>query len=338
MLNRNAAVASLPVDQPAAPLSVAICTRDRPLLVARALRSLMRQSVEPSELFVIDIAPTDTATANLVRSRFPRVHYVVEPAGGLNAARNRALREATQPVVAFLDDDAIADPSWAATFLSVFDAEPGVGLCAGRVEAFSTRFPGERVFEANGGFSRGLRSIRLPETTPTRVGLRAPLIARAASVACGCSFAIRRDLAVALSGFDTALDVGPRLPSGGDHDMLWRVLSAGHDVLYEPTALALHEHRRELEDSYEEIVGHQRALITWLTKVVGESRGPHLLSALSFLAWRLLKPSLRLLRRAVGRDPLPLRVLWSMWYTSGRTLAVYPHAKRTAARRRRDAL
>ncbi len=319
-------------------LSVAICTRNRPDELVRALRSLTRQSLTDMEILVIDNAPSGGATHDAVSTDFPAVRYVVEPVAGLNVARNRALHEARGDVVAFLDDDAVADPHWGATVLSVFDENPNVGVCTGRVEPFSTRSPGERAFEANGGFSRGLQSIRLPGATNLRLhGVRAPLIAWAVSVGSGCNFAVRRDLALALGGFDDALDMGAFLPGGGDHDMLWRVLCAGHEALYEPTALALHEHRRELSATYEQIVGHQRALVAWLTKVVSQSRGGPFLSATCFLAWRVMKPSIRLIRRAVGRDPLPVPVLFSMWWACCRALRVYPLARRVAEERRREA-
>ena len=57
---------------------------------------------------VIDNAPDDDATANIVHQQFPGVRYVHEAVQGLDVARNRALSEARGDVVAFLDDDAKA--------------------------------------------------------------------------------------------------------------------------------------------------------------------------------------------------------------------------------------
>ncbi|HJR51562.1 MAG TPA: glycosyltransferase family A protein, partial [Gemmatimonadales bacterium] len=102
-------------------LSAAICTRDRPELLARALDSLVAQTPEVAEILVVDNAPAGDATRALVATRFPSVRYVAEPVPGLDFARNRALETATREVVAFLDDDAVAAPGWADSLRRVFE-------------------------------------------------------------------------------------------------------------------------------------------------------------------------------------------------------------------------
>jgi GT2 family glycosyltransferase len=49
-----------------------------------------------------------------------------------------------------------------------------------------------------------------------------------------------------LGGFDEALDTGPPLPTGGDIDMFYRVLRAGHRLVHLPGLVVHHEHRRDL--------------------------------------------------------------------------------------------
>jgi hypothetical protein len=153
-------------------------------------------------------------------------------------------------------------------------------------------------------------------------------------VGSGCSYAVRRDVALALGGFDEALDLGAALPGGGDHDLLWRALQAGHSVVYEPAALAWHEHRPQAGSVHAQVVGHQRALLAFLSKHLvragGGARGP----LAGYLAWRLLKPGVRLVRRAVGRDPLPAPVLARMWWNCWAGLVAYPRAQRLARARR----
>ena len=190
-------------------LSAAVCTRDRPILLQRALDSLLRQTLPPAEILVVDNAPGNGAVRALVASRFPSVRYVAEPVPGLDFARNRALVEARDEVLAFLDDDAVADVDWAGALLHVFQTEPRVAVCTGRVEPLGLNTPGERLFEANGGFSRGLERIVLPDHADRPLhGRPAPLIAWAISVGSGCSYAVRREPALALGGFDEALDLG----------------------------------------------------------------------------------------------------------------------------------
>jgi GT2 family glycosyltransferase len=316
-------------------VTAAVCTHARPAQLARALDSLLAQQPAPAEILVVDNAPPDDATRALLATRYPAVRYLAEPVQGLDFARNRALEGAQGDVVAFLDDDAVAAEGWTGALAAVFDSDPAIAVCTGRVEALRQETDGERLFEANGGFSRGLRRIRLPADASAPLhGRSAPLIAWAVSVGSGCSYAVRRTTALALGGFDEALDLGAALPGGGDHDLLWRALEAGHSVVYEPAALAWHEHRAAAEGVHGQVVGHQRALLAFLSKHLvragATARGP----LAGYLAWRLLKPGVRLVRRAVGRDPLPAPVLARMWWNCWAGLVAYPRARRVARARR----
>jgi hypothetical protein len=53
-----------------------------------------------------------------------------------------------------------------------------------------------------------------------------------------------------------------------------------------------------------------------------------------YTGWRLAKPAVRLLRRALGRDPLPAPVLLRMWWNCWLGLVAYPRARRLARCRR----
>jgi hypothetical protein len=97
------------------------------------------------------------------------------------------------------------------------------------------------------------------------------------------------------------------------------------------------EQRRELEAMHDQIVGHQRALIALLTKSARRARGRVRLGILAFLGWRLLKPGLRLARRAAGRDPLPAPILLRMWRDCFSGLGAYPAACAIAEQRIRSA-
>jgi GT2 family glycosyltransferase len=316
-------------------ITVAVCTHDRPVQLARALESLVSQDPPPAEILVIDNAPSDRATAALVTEQFSQLRYAHEPVPGLDFARNRALAEAAGDIVAFLDDDAVAGPGWCEAFRRVFANDARVAVCTGRVEPLTLETPAQRLFEVNGGFSRGLHRIRLPDDAVARLhGWPAPLIAWAVSVGSGCSYAVRRSVALELGGFDEALDLGAALAGGGDHDLLWRSLCAGWRVEYEPQALAWHEHRRELASVHRQIVGHQRAVLAFLSKHVTQAPFKARLTLLAYAGWRLLKPGVRLVRRGFRRDPLPTAVLLRMWWNCWAGLSAYPLARREARSRR----
>lgn len=315
------------------PVTVAVCTFQRPAALARALGSLMAQDPAAAELLVVDNSPDRTAL-ELVARDFPGVRAVAEPVQGLDFARNRALAAAANGIVIFLDDDAVAGPGWVAASARALLEDGTVGASTGRVEPLSLESEGQKLFEANGGFSRGEFLVRLPADRGKLLhGRRAPLIAWAVSVGSGCSLAVRRDLVQQIGGFDPALDLGAALPGGGDHDIMWRLLQAGWTIVYEPAAVAYHEHRRDLPEAERQILGHQRALVALLTKQVVHTGGRNRWPVAGFLAWRLLKPGVRLLRRMGGNDPLSVSLLLRMWAHCWLGLMAYPRA-RTLARRR----
>jgi GT2 family glycosyltransferase len=319
----------------ASSIGAAVCSRSRPAQLARALRSLQAQHLPLEEILVVDNNPGDGRTRQAA-AEAPGVRYCAEPVPGLNFARNRALRELQTPLIAVLDDDAVADRRWAEQFAETFAQHPSVGVCTGRVEPLALETEAQRLFEVNGGFSRGLTAVHLPADARRPLhGRPAPLIAWAVSVGNGASFALRRETALAVGGFDEALDLGPALPGGGDLDMFWRMLCAGHELRYAPQAVAWHEHRQDLAQLAAQLAGHQRALVAFLCKSAVASPGWARLEASGFLAWRLLKPGARLLGRLAGRDPLPAPLLWRMWAHAWAGLVSYPLGRRIASRRRR---
>jgi len=320
----------------ASAVTVAVCTRDRPDQLERLLQSLMRQTFQPRATLVVDNAPSTHATEQLVR-RFPGVRYVREAIPGLDFARNRALRESDSEVVAYVDDDAVVAEDWVESMIDVFAESPAIGVCTGKVDALTMSTEGARLFEASGGFGRGDCRLHLPPGAGARPpGLPKPLAAWAFSVGAGVSLAVRRQFALELGGFDEALDMGAVLPGGGDSDMLWRMLEAGHQVVYEPRVRAWHEHRADRRGAEQQILGHGRATVATLTKFVAVAPWRRKPPAAAFLAWRLAKPVVRLVRRLFGRDPLPASLLARLVVDCWRGLLAYPQALRLAASRRRE--
>lgn len=242
---------------PAPPrLTVAVCTRDRAESLRRCLDSVAAVLRSPGdvEILVVDNAPSDDRTGALVTG-LPGVRYVREPRPGLDFARNRALREATGEVIAYLDDDVEVDHGWLNGLREAWSTHPDAAAVTGQVLPFELRTDAQVTFERNGGFRRGFATVRYEG--PVLPGN--PLFPFGAGMfGAGCNMSYRRAVVRDLGGFDEALDTGRPLPGGGDLDMFFRVLRSGHPLIYAPAAMVFHKHRRE-----HEALRHQ--LYTWGT-------------------------------------------------------------------------
>ncbi len=119
-------------------IAVALCTHDRYRLLGTALGALSRQSLAPDayEILVIDNTPDRTESdrqARLYRG-LGNLRWFHAPIPGLAGARNMAMWQAAAPLLAFIDDDALADPGWLAGLLAGFETlGPAVHLLGGPV-------------------------------------------------------------------------------------------------------------------------------------------------------------------------------------------------------------
>ena len=121
-------------------VSVVIITYKRPDFVTRCLEHLLAQTRAPLEILVVD-SSSDDETERLVGERFPTVAYAVCTAGmgAMATARNLGYRMTAGEVLAFIDDDAFAEPTWLEHLLPFYD-DPAVGAVGGRQ---IRRVPGE---------------------------------------------------------------------------------------------------------------------------------------------------------------------------------------------------
>lgn len=123
-----------------APSLVAICTKDRPELLARALSAIAGDRPKAT-VIVVDASPDDRskdvcAAARAANPGLDVAHYrAARP--GLARQRNEAAQISAKrgaKIVHFLDDDAIVYPGYFDAIEDCFNAEPGVGGVGGAVQ------------------------------------------------------------------------------------------------------------------------------------------------------------------------------------------------------------
>lgn len=102
------------------PVSVVVVSRGRPDQLMTCLASLVRQSHDAFEIVVV---ADREARRRIDRSPalFDRIKVVAFDEPGISAARNAGIAQSAGEVVAFIDDDAAAEPLWLEHLAEVFE-------------------------------------------------------------------------------------------------------------------------------------------------------------------------------------------------------------------------
>jgi GT2 family glycosyltransferase len=270
--------------------TVAICTRERPADLRRALAAMRRLDPRPLEVLVIDNAPQSTET-RAVAADFPGVRYVCEPRQGLDFARNRALQEASGDIIAFSDDDAMPESQWLGALVRPFE-DRRIWCTTGLTLAAELETEAQEWFERYTSFARGFRQRLFEGASHDTFSV--------GTIGAGANMAVRRDVLGALGGFDTALDAGTPTRSGGDHELFGRILAAGYNIFYEPAAVSWHRHRRTWPELLDTLRGYGTGVSALVTRRVSTDHEP---GALRHAARWFMRHHARAAWHALRRHP-----------------------------------
>jgi GT2 family glycosyltransferase len=207
------------------PTAVVVCTRDRPAQLARTLAAL-RPQVEAAgfELLVVDQSQVPYTGGD-------GVHVIADRGPGLSRARNVAARATEARWLAFVDDDCRPGPGWGRTLAEVLAADPPAAMVCPQVEAGP--MPGGDYVEVTTFPVRRAALRRGRRVHPGRLGP-------------GACTVVRRDVALALGGWDERLGPGaPHFPAADDMDFNYRLLRAGHAALVSPEPRVVHDQWRK---------------------------------------------------------------------------------------------
>lgn len=209
-------------------ISVVVPTYNRTSLLLRCLSSLESQTLDPElyEVVVVDDGSengTSEAVAGFLHESRITVRYVLLEHGGPAKARNRGIERAVGAIVAFTDDDCIADQDWLKNIREAFQ-DSGVAAVEGRVVASGSTSPLMHVVRNDSGGQYLTANI-----------------------------AFRTEVLKVIGGFDGSF---PH-PVGEDYDLAWRLLDAGHGITFCSQAVVSHP------THYESLKAALQNLVKW---------------------------------------------------------------------------
>jgi len=85
-------------------ISVVIPTFNRISLVARAIDSVLKQSLNPYEIIVVDDG-SDDGTSEMIQNKYKSIKLIQQQNNGVSAARNNGIKHAKGDWIALLDSD-----------------------------------------------------------------------------------------------------------------------------------------------------------------------------------------------------------------------------------------
>jgi GT2 family glycosyltransferase len=249
--------------------SVVLSTRDRPDHLARCLPTLLAQRYPDYEIIVVDNAPSTSAAADLIQRLYahdPRVRYVREDYPGISSARNRGILEARGEIIAFADDDVVFDVHWLAGLAKGFKVTENATCVTSLILPLELETPTQIWFEEFGGFNRGFVRRVFDRVRGKNDMSLYPFAAGVFGA--GAAMAFTTQFLQEEKGFDPALGTGSCAGGGEDLAAFLRVIMRGNRLVYEPTSLAYHQHRRDYRSFQKQMYFYGTGLTAYLTKII----------------------------------------------------------------------
>ena len=219
-------------------VSVVVCAYNAADTIDDCLSSLAAMSYPQCEIIVVNDGSRDDTGVRA--RRYPGVRVIDIPNGGLSAARNIGLAEATGDIVAYTDADVRVDRDWLTYLVQPLLSPAFVGSGGPNIVPHDDPFVAQCVARSPGGPTQVLLDDRVAEHVP------------------GCNMAFKRDALAGIGGFNPVY-----LRAGDDVDVCWRLQAKGLKIGFAPSAVVWHHHRNTVKAYWRQQVGYGEGE-TWL--------------------------------------------------------------------------
>jgi GT2 family glycosyltransferase len=207
---------------------ISVYSIDRANNVVDCIESVRKQTLPPKEIIVV-LDPGQALVAYYKKRLGSTVRLIVSDDFGLSSARNMGIKGSNSEIIAFVDDDAVADRDWLKNLVRNFDDSSVIGVGGRIVPVWPIKNPGwfpEELYWIVGCSYKGL---------PTKKAvIRNPI---------GCNMIFKRSVFEEVGCFSTSVGrIGSKLLCCDDTEFGIRATSklAGAKIIYEPDAVVYH--------------------------------------------------------------------------------------------------
>ncbi len=109
-------------------IAVIIPTYNRVNLLERAIKSVINQTHNATQIIVVDDGSTDK-TKSLIQTNYPQLNYIYQHNKGVSAARNTGIKAASSDWVCLLDSDDSWQPDKLEKQIKALSENPGYLIC-----------------------------------------------------------------------------------------------------------------------------------------------------------------------------------------------------------------
>jgi GT2 family glycosyltransferase len=204
--------------------TLVVPSRNRPRLLADAVRSVLAGQSLPEELILMDQSDSrGPDLSELAAGTGCVLRHIRSDERGLSRGLNAAIRAASHPILAFIHDDCLVTPAWFGTIVGALREAGERTVVTGRVESGET--------ETANGFVPVMDAGERPADYTGRINR---------DVLHPNNMAFFRNAVGDVGPFDEHHGPGARFHSAEDNDFGFRLLEAGYRIRYVPAAVVRH--------------------------------------------------------------------------------------------------
>lgn len=280
-------------------ISVVIATMNRASFLDRNLVSISQGSIRPNEILIADSSnnsETKVVVENWSRA-LPGVTYIAGGKIGTSRARNLAVNRASSDLVLITDDDCITHECCIERVITAFQADPGLDCLCGSVLPYG---------DVKGKVAVAIKSC--PERREWK-GKTRPW-----GIGHSINMSFRREAYLRVGGFDEEMGPGTPLYAAEDLDLIYRVLSSGGKVVYEPGIVIYHDQWRSPSQARLRRVDYARGTAAFLLKHLMVCRDPYALGMTVTRLWEDVPwlAMIGLVKRNLECEIVSLYQLWGL--------------------------